>query len=141
MQRLFSGFPAGRPGLGLLLLRAATGAAVGFQGAAWLAAPAAEPARWLAGLLAAALGACLVAGLLTPITGAAGALSALAVALGWLPPPVAGSAGPAPANLFVVVMATTVALLGPGAWSVDARLFGRREVVIPAAGDRDLRSG
>jgi hypothetical protein len=28
-------------------------------------------------------------------------------------------------------MAVAVALLGPGAFAVDARLFGRREVVIP----------
>jgi hypothetical protein len=31
------------------------------------------------------------------------------------------------------VMAVTVALLGPGAYSVDARLFGRREIVVPRA--------
>jgi hypothetical protein len=30
-----------------------------------------------------------------------------------------------------VVLAAAVLCLGPGAFSVDARLFGRREVIIP----------
>ena len=33
----------------------------------------------------------------------------------------------------ILLMAMTVAifLLGPGAYSLDARLFGRREIIIP----------
>ena len=34
---------------------------------------------------------------------------------------------------FFIVMATAIVLLGPGAFSLDARLFGRREIVIPLA--------
>jgi hypothetical protein len=30
-------------------------------------------------------------------------------------------------------MAAATALLGPGAYSLDARLFGRREIIIPQA--------
>jgi len=30
-----------------------------------------------------------------------------------------------------VVLAIVIALLGPGAFSVDARMFGRREILIP----------
>jgi len=30
-----------------------------------------------------------------------------------------------------VILIAVVALLGPGAYSIDARLFGRREVIIP----------
>jgi len=33
--------------------------------------------------------------------------------------------------------AIVIALLGPGAYSVDARLFGRREVVFPPEGKHD----
>jgi hypothetical protein len=36
-----------------------------------------------------------------------------------------------PATIFLIVMAATVLLLGPGAFSLDSRLFGRREIVIP----------
>jgi uncharacterized membrane protein YphA (DoxX/SURF4 family) len=31
----------------------------------------------------------------------------------------------------LVVLAAAIALLGPGAYSIDARLFGRREIFIP----------
>jgi uncharacterized membrane protein YphA (DoxX/SURF4 family) len=36
-------------------------------------------------------------------------------------------------TMFVAVVAATVILLGPGAFSLDARLFGRREIIIPGA--------
>jgi hypothetical protein len=36
-----------------------------------------------------------------------------------------------PAALFVAAGAADLILLGPGASSVDARLVGRREIVIP----------
>ena len=31
---------------------------------------------------------------------------------------------------FLAVLAVSVAMLGPGAWSIDARLFGRKRFVI-----------
>jgi hypothetical protein len=37
------------------------------------------------------------------------------------------------APLELVVMAAAIALLGPGAFSLDAYLFGRHEIVIPPA--------
>jgi uncharacterized membrane protein YphA (DoxX/SURF4 family) len=33
--------------------------------------------------------------------------------------------------LLMVITAMGIALLGPGAFSVDGQLFGRREIVIP----------
>lgn len=35
-----------------------------------------------------------------------------------------------PASLHMIAIASAVALLGPGAFSVDSRIFGRREIVI-----------
>ncbi len=32
-----------------------------------------------------------------------------------------------------MILAAVIALLGPGAYSLDARLFGRREIIIPPA--------
>jgi hypothetical protein len=32
-----------------------------------------------------------------------------------------------------VVLSAVIALLGPGAFSIDARMFGRREILIPSA--------
>jgi hypothetical protein len=33
--------------------------------------------------------------------------------------------------LNVIVEAAVIGLLGPGAFSIDARMFGRREILIP----------
>lgn len=33
-------------------------------------------------------------------------------------------------HIFLAVLAVSVAMLGPGAWSIDARLFGRKRFDI-----------
>ena len=33
-------------------------------------------------------------------------------------------------HIFLAVVSVSVAMLGPGAWSIDARLFGRQRFVI-----------
>lgn len=133
MQRLFSSFPADWPGLGLLLLRAAVGVSLVIRGGACLAARDQETSAWVIGLLVLATGAALLIGLLTPVAGALAALDGVGVALSWLPSPVSDGLGGAQAAVFLAVMAVAILLLGPGAFSLDARLFGRREIVIPRA--------
>ncbi len=128
MQRLFSSFPRGWPGLGLLLLRMAVGVSLAVHGGAGLAGG--EPGGWalLAGLLEILVGAALQMGFLTPLE----ALLAGLVSLGLTLPPLTPNVfGGIPATIYLTVMAAAVLLLGPGAFSLDARLFGRREVVIP----------
>jgi hypothetical protein len=41
------------------------------------------------------------------------------------------------ASLFVVAVAAAIILLGPGAFSVDCFLFGRREIIIPPSIGKD----
>ncbi len=135
MQRLFSSFPAGWPGLGLLLLRAAVGVSLAIQGGACLAGRGQEIWLQAAGLFALVTGAALLIGFLTPVAAALAALDGAGVALSWLPSPISDGLCGAPATVFLVVMAASIVLLGPGAFSLDARLFGRREVVIPRSLD------
>jgi hypothetical protein len=33
-------------------------------------------------------------------------------------------------HIFLAVLAVGIAMLGPGAWSIDARVFGRKRFVI-----------
>lgn len=130
MQRSYSAFPAGAPGVGLLLLRAAASAAAGLQGWTYVAGPAAGRWTWTAGLLACATAACLLAGFMTPIAACVAAIGRLAVALSLVPPLFGDLPGPSPSTLLISTMMVAVVLLGPGAYSADSRIFGRREVVI-----------
>jgi putative oxidoreductase len=123
MRRLFSSFAHGAPGIGLLLLRLATGATLIYHGVTALIgdgpfAPAAFPA------LSILLGVLLFAGLWTPIAGAL-----VAVASIW-----EMVSHPASRSQFgsITIMASALALLGPGAWSVDAWLYGWKQIKIPA---------
>lgn len=34
-------------------------------------------------------------------------------------------------EIYAIVLAAAIILLGPGAFSLDARFFGRREIIIP----------
>ncbi|HEU4843936.1 MAG TPA: hypothetical protein VFT05_06705 [Burkholderiaceae bacterium] len=112
-----SSFPAGGAGAGLLLLRVAVAAHL------LLAAPSGDTtlAWWWLMVLALAV-ALLGLGLLTPL--AAGACAA--AQLSWL-----GGADDAPA-LIGILCALALLLLGPGAYGLDARLFGRRRLLPPA---------
>jgi uncharacterized membrane protein YphA (DoxX/SURF4 family) len=77
----------------------------------------------------AAAGVLLLIGFLTP------AVSALLAAGGlWLacfPPVEPGVLGARLAILLGAIVAAALAMLGPGAYSLDARLFGRREIITP----------
>ena len=131
MQRLFSTFPGGRPGAALLLLRLAVSGTLLLLGGTYFA-HADQVSEWTfaLGALAAASGASLLIGFLTPFGVVAG-LVGIGLALWWPPPGTPVLLNGKLAVLLVVVVAAAVGLLGPGALSLDARLFGRREISIP----------
>jgi uncharacterized membrane protein YphA (DoxX/SURF4 family) len=132
LQRLFSTFPSGWPGIGLLLLRVAVGAAAVIQGGAYLAAGG-TLTLWTGavGLVAFFSGASLVLGFLTPISSGLVGLGAIGNMLSWFPPPSQNLFDAALPTVLVAIVAAAVVFLGPGSLSIDARLFGRREIIIP----------
>ena len=81
--------------------------------------------------LAFAGGVSLLAGILTPITSLLVVLGTIGYALSWLPAPSANLLACKLAVINVIAIATAIALLGPGAYSLDALLFARREILIP----------
>jgi uncharacterized membrane protein YphA (DoxX/SURF4 family) len=87
-----------------------------------------DAVNWAFGLTAIASGVSLVAGFMTPVAGAVAAIVTLSSALGLAPAAVLLDT---PSALLVVADAAALVLLGPGAHSTDALLFGRREILIP----------
>ncbi len=121
VQRLFSTFPEGWPGAGLAFLRAVIAIPSIQQSIAGLwRAP--QPLI-MAQLLASGAAALLLAGLWTPVAGVLMALMELALAL--LHPADRWT------HMLIGAMGIALAMLGPGAWSVDARLFGRKRIQVP----------
>jgi hypothetical protein len=114
MLRLFSGFPNSRPAAGLLLLRLCDGTLLLLHGA--IHAGYSLSFEGLAQLIAIGVGSLILVGLITPIAATIGVIVALCI--------------PAPIEIHIVLVAigASLVLLGPGAYSIDARLFGRRRI-------------
>ena len=84
------------------------------------------------GCLTAAAGVSLLAGFMTPVISVLVILGGLARVLSILPPPSVNRIDTVLPTLNMVILATALAFLGPGAFSFDARIFGRREIRIPS---------
>jgi len=119
VQRLFSSFADGWPGAGLLLLRLLAGIDLLHDGFV-SARSAFDTAQMVPPVLAAAFGAMLVVGLFTPFAGimAAAVEAWIAFSHPGYPWPQVGLAG----------LGLSLAMIGPGVWSIDARLFGRKQI-------------
>ncbi|HEY2457035.1 MAG TPA: hypothetical protein VGI13_07040 [Candidatus Acidoferrum sp.] len=85
----------------------------------------------LTGGLLMVTGACILAGFLTPILGILAGIECLFVALLWVPIPGTDLLDSKLLVLQMIATGTALSLLGPGAYSLDARLFGWHEIVIP----------
>lgn len=128
MRGFSTSFPRGGAGVGLLLLRLAVALQLLSETLLTEMAPwwqALLPAG-LAALLTVLLTVLLVLGMLTPVAGAFASLSQLfcLAHAGW------SQASPCIVGAFT---AAALVLLGPGAYAADARLFGRRRLVLPAS--------
>ena len=124
MQKLFSAFPGGWPGLGLLLLRALVGVTLIAQSLAYIGSTKLSLLSWVVTALVLIIASCLLVGFMTPVAAIVIGLGAIALAASHV----------FQTNqmlLNVIVLTIAIALLGPGAFSIDARMFGRREILIP----------
>jgi putative oxidoreductase len=117
LQRLYSSFAHGWPGAGLICLRLITAVATFHYGMSGFVS---DPSL-LRILIEGVAGLLLCAGLWTPIAG-----SALSVVALWS---AFSEHGDFWAQILLATMAAALAMLGPGAWSVDARLFGRKRLI------------
>jgi hypothetical protein len=134
LHRLFSAFPAGLPGAGLLLLRVVVGATLVANGILGLLSS--ERVTLPLSLISALLllsGGCLLIGFLTPVLSLLAGLEWLGIDLSWFPPQLCSLLDSKLAIAELIAMSAAIALLGPGAFSLDARLFGWKEIVIPPA--------
>ena len=131
LGRLFFAFPGGLPGIALLLLRLVLGLSVILQGRLYLNEQNASVPAWLLGLSCMAAGGLLVIGFLTPVSGLLVTAMAGAVVFAWMPSSRANVFDSATTLVFGLTLLVAVIGLGPGAYSLDARVFGRREIIIP----------
>jgi putative oxidoreductase len=119
-------FASGWPGAGLLLLRMLTAAALIYFGIAGvLAAPPGTIV--VPQIIGAVAGILLLIGLWTPVAGTLAAIVKVWIALGryfshsgdpWIP-------------ILQALLGAILAMVGPGALSIDARLYGRKLVNFP----------
>ena len=134
-RRTFSAFPGGRPGFGLLLLRMTAGAELGWYGLArpipW---PSSTPVAIAAAALALACAASILAGYHTGTSSLFAAGLSIAVVVSGLFTGIDADATRISSG-FTAVIAIALALLGPGAFSVDALRYGHREIAIPRTGE------
>jgi len=129
---MFSTFPDGWPGAGLLLLRAAAGAVLISQGSTYFNENRAPGfVAMLVVCIAIAVGVLLLIGLLTRFAALAAALVGVSSLFSWFPGSNVGLSQTHMTFALSAVIAASLICLGPGALSLDARLFGRREVIIP----------
>jgi uncharacterized membrane protein YphA (DoxX/SURF4 family) len=119
LQRLFSTFASGWPGIGLLLQRILVATILVRLGIIQLT-DASVSSSMIPQIVGACAGMLLLIGLWTPVVGTLIAAVELWIALShvgdpWMP-------------IVLAILGGTAAMIGPGAWSVDARLFGRRHI-------------
>ena len=113
MQRLFSTFAEGWPGAGLLVQRVLTSTILLYFGVTH-ALEAGSLGLSTASVVAAVAGVFLLLGFWTPVAGITIAIVEVWICLGW--------SGASLTSIILAGLGGTVAMIGPGMWSIDAKL-------------------
>jgi uncharacterized membrane protein YphA (DoxX/SURF4 family) len=121
VRRLFSSFARGWPGVGLLVLRVAAGSSL-IARAILTVGNTLTCGTGFFQLFIATEGLLLIIGLWTPVVATVMVLLEL-----WR---IISRNGDPASDILLCALAFAIALLGPGAWSVDARLFGWKRIEI-----------
>jgi putative oxidoreductase len=122
VRRLFSSFARGWPGVGLLLLRVAAGGSLVARSILVFSSNTSTLGTGFFQLFVATAGLLLIAGLWTPVVATVMVLLEL-----WR---IIFRHGDPASEILLCTLALAIALLGPGAWSIDARLFGWKRIEI-----------
>ena len=107
-----------------MLLRGFVALTLIVQGLAYFSSQELPVLGWVVAAVVLVSTACLLAGFLTPIAATVTGVGAIAVITAGLP-------FPTYSLVALIVLAVAILLLGPGAFSIDSWLFGRREILIP----------
>jgi uncharacterized membrane protein YphA (DoxX/SURF4 family) len=121
LRRLFSTFARGWPGAGILLMRLVAGSGL-IGHAVTRFEPGLSVESVMTQVFAIALGLLLLAGLWTPIAGVLTLIVELGNAL--------SQSGDPWVQVLLGTIGVALALIGPGAWSIDARRFGWKRIDI-----------
>jgi putative oxidoreductase len=119
MQRIFSTFPSGWPGCGLWLLRVAGSVPLFVVGTAGWWGGSVDAELWIR-LVSCFSGTLLLAGFWTPFAAALQVLIEATLAFSGTPFE--------PDHVTHALVGVSLVMLGPGSWSVDARLYGRKRI-------------
>lgn len=111
-------FPPGGPGIGLLLLRISVAATLVFTGLGWADVPS------IIVLAASLIAVSLIVGLLTQYLSLIVLMSGIVIFF------VRALHSDVLILASLVLNASALALVGPGAYSIDAQLFGRRVIIV-----------
>jgi len=121
LQRLYSTFAGGAPGIALLLMRLVVGAVVLWHAGAGLSSG--PPLHLVVSACLALAALFLIAGLWTPVAGAVVAVVAISEIL--------RTGELLNGRLLAATIGCALTMLGPGRLSIDARLFGWKRIEAP----------
>ena len=121
VRRLFSTFARGWPGVGLLLLRVTAGITLVVRSILVLENTPTFGTGYFQ-IFIATVGLLLIAGLWTPVVATVMVLLEL-----WR---IISRHGDLSSDILLCTLALAIALLGPGGWSIDARLFGWKRIEL-----------